>query len=211
MNKTLIYLYDPLCGWCYGSTAALSRVLQDTGIPIELLPTGLFAGTGARNMDAEFAHYAWSNDQRIAALTGQPFSEVYRETVLGDSEQRFDSGPATLALTAVALAAPAREFEALKTIQHARYVDAVDITQRDVLGELLADLGLPGAAAELQKNTAALRHAMASRISRGQELMRAAGSRGVPTLLLRQDERMQRLDSGMLYGAPDALEALLRD
>ena len=50
-------------------------------------------------------------------LTGQPFSEAYRRDVLGDRTRLFDSGPATLALTAVALTAPDREFEALKAIQ----------------------------------------------------------------------------------------------
>lgn len=128
------------------------------------------------------------------------------------SSQRFDSGPATMATSAVALATPERELDALKAIQHARYVDGVDITQQDRLCELLSDMGLPGAAAELQQNTLALRHATASRISRGQGLLRAAGSRSVPTLLLRSDERLHPLDSSLLFQPPGALEeALMRN
>lgn len=65
MNKTIIYLFDPFCGWCYGAMPALSALNNIDEIDIELLPTGLFAGESARVMNEEFAAYAWSNDQRI--------------------------------------------------------------------------------------------------------------------------------------------------
>ena len=117
MSTTISYLFDPLCGWCYGATAALSSMDTDPSITVELLPTGLFSGEGARPMDDDFATYAWSNDQRIARLTGQSFTERYRELVLGDYQQWFDSGPATVALTAVSLTDPTRELQALKVIQ----------------------------------------------------------------------------------------------
>jgi protein-disulfide isomerase-like protein with CxxC motif len=42
MNKTLRYLFDPLCGWCYGATPTLSALLEEPGITVKLLPTGLF-------------------------------------------------------------------------------------------------------------------------------------------------------------------------
>lgn len=42
MNKTITYLFDPLCGWCYGATAAVSDLASASEITLELLPTGLF-------------------------------------------------------------------------------------------------------------------------------------------------------------------------
>ncbi|TIX61245.1 MAG: DsbA family protein, partial [Mesorhizobium sp.] len=42
-NATLTYLFDPLCGWCYGATPMLDR-LEKSGVVLELLPTGLFSG-----------------------------------------------------------------------------------------------------------------------------------------------------------------------
>ena len=68
MNIT--YLFDPLCGWCYGANGALEQLSRVEGATIHLAPTGLFAGEGARSMDQSFAAYAWHNDQRIARLTG---------------------------------------------------------------------------------------------------------------------------------------------
>lgn len=77
-------------------------------------------------MDAQFSAYAWANDQRIQQLTGQPFTQAYRDHILGAANGRFDSGPATLALTAVAQTAPERELDALHALQHARYVEGLD-------------------------------------------------------------------------------------
>mgnify|MGYP006193589177 CR=1 FL=1 len=68
MSKTLHYVFDPLCGWCYGASATVSAVSRQPGIQLRLLPSGLFSGQGARSMDEGFASYAWANDQRIASL-----------------------------------------------------------------------------------------------------------------------------------------------
>ena len=72
MRTTVTYLFDPLCGWCYGASPVIQQLGQQPNIPLALSATGLFAG-GGRTMDAAFADYAWSNDQRIAKPTGQRF------------------------------------------------------------------------------------------------------------------------------------------
>lgn len=60
-------------------------------------------------MDKPFAAYVWQNDRRIERLTGQVFSEAYRNDVLGAAGSLFDSAPATLGLVAVGLTEPASE------------------------------------------------------------------------------------------------------
>lgn len=102
------YLFDPLCGWCYGASLALEKLAGLDDLTIELAPTGLFAGEGARPMDERFAAYAWQNDQRIGRLTGQVFSQLYRDRVLGNIGSMFDSAPTTLGIVAVGLSKPRR-------------------------------------------------------------------------------------------------------
>lgn len=86
---TVTYLFDPLCGWCYAAAPALKFLQAQEGVEVVLAPSGLFAGAGARPMDAQFAAYAWSNDQRIQQLTGQPFTQAYRDQILGAVSGRF--------------------------------------------------------------------------------------------------------------------------
>jgi len=205
MTKTLYYLFDPLCGWCYGATPALSALSEVPAVHIELLPTGLFAGEGARPMGSEFAAYAWSNDQRIERLTGQRFTELYRERVLGDRQRLFDSGPATVALTAVSLTAPDRELEALKAIQSARYVDGQDTTSLATLAGVLRGLGLEQVAARVAQPDEDLLVANRARISRAQALMREFGAQGVPTLVAESGAKRWVVNHAASYADPRAL------
>ena len=183
MSIIIRYLFDPLCGWCYGAGPGVSVLANAPNVKIELLPTGLFSGKGGRPMSSDFAAYAWANDQRINQLTGQIFSDRYKQTVLGDFQQRFDSGPATLALTAVFITDPHREFAALKAIQRARYIDGNDVTDIELLAVLLTDLKLDSAAAALRQNSNALQQANSARLVKAQKLMYEFGMRGVPNFI----------------------------
>ncbi|MBU8545252.1 MULTISPECIES: DsbA family protein [Roseomonadaceae] len=201
----ITYLFDPLCGWCYGAAPVLDQLASLPGLALELAPTGLFAGAGARPMEPRFAAYAWSNDQRIARLTGQVFSEAYRHRVLADTARLFDSGPATLALTAVVLTDPDRMRPALRAIQHARYVAGEDITDTALLARILTEAGLPDAAARLAAPDAALRAALGQHITASQALMQEMGAEGVPALVVGTGPSCRLLPASVLFGGADAL------
>jgi putative protein-disulfide isomerase len=184
MSTTITYLFDPLCGWCYGASPAVQKLGQQSGVTLELAPTGLFAD-GGRRMDTAFAEFAWSNDLRIAQLTGQRFTEAYRQNVLGRHGSPFDSAAMTLALTAVSLTESQRELDALKTFQEARYVDAA------------ADR-LAAADAELMERNAA-------RLGRARRVMRLLGAQGVPALVVHSPSGDRLLGGHALYGDFDHL------
>lgn len=210
MNTTLHYLFDPLCGWCYGAAATVSALAAEPGIAIELRPSGLFAGMGARAMDDHFAGFAWANDQRIEHLTGQRFTERYRQEVLGDRQQRFDSGAATLALAAVSLAAPAQQLKTLTAIQQARYVDGKDVTTTAGLVRLLEELHLADAATRLAQADAQLLAANRTRIEGAQALMREFGAQGVPTFIAESGGKRWLIDAHAAYTDPSAFKRQLQ-
>ena len=204
VTKTLHYVFDPLCGWCYGAAAVVAALGKVPEVEVRLLPSGLFAGAGARLMDDGFAAYAWDNDQRIERLTGQRFSERYRSHVLSDRQQLFDSGPATLALSAVSLCTPERELDALEAIQHARYVNGEDITQPDTLMAVLQALGLEQAAASLLRSDGELLAANRARIEGAKALQSQLGARGVPSFILEANGQRRLLNSSAAYSNPQA-------
>ncbi|MCG5238069.1 DsbA family protein [Xanthobacter oligotrophicus] len=206
----ITYLFDPLCGWCYGASATLESLMREPDMDVELAPAGLFAGAGGRPMDAGFADYAWSNDQRIARLTGQPFSDAYRHKVLADHTRLFDSGPATLAIIAVAVAAPERAFAALKAIQHARYVEGRDITDIAVLAQVLRTLDMPEIAHRLETPDEALMAAYRSRVETARGDMRRFGAEGVPALIVGAGDRRRLLRANALFGSMDMLVTELK-
>ncbi|MBW8467273.1 MAG: DsbA family protein [Thiobacillus sp.] len=199
MSTTVTYLFDPLCGWCYGASPVVQKLGQQSGVTLELAPTGLFAD-GGRRMDAAFAEFAWSNDLRIAQLTGQRFTEAYRQNVLGRRGSPFDSAAMTLALTAVSLTEPQRELDALKTFQEARYVDGLDTGNALVVGVLLRGLGLDAAADRLAAADAELMERNAARLGQARRVMRLLGVQGAPALVVHSASGDRLLGGHALYG-----------
>lgn len=199
MGTKVTYLFDPLCGWCYGASPVVQELGQHSGITLELAPTGLFAD-GGRRMDAAFAEFAWSNDLRIAKLTGQRFSEAYRQNVLGCLGSPFCSAAMTLALTAVCLTEPDRELEVLKAFQEARYVEGLDTGNALVVSVLLRGLGLVVAANRLAAADTELMERNAARLGHARGLMRALGAQGVPGLVVHSASGNRLLGGHALYG-----------
>ena len=211
MNTTVTYLFDPLCGWCYGASPMIRKLAQQADLKLELAPTGLFAGRNGRVMDAEFAQYAWSNDLRIGKMTGQPFTEQYRTQVLGQTGSLLDSELATLALTAVSLTEPQCEFETLKLIQEARYVHGLDIISPSVVEKLLRDMGLAAAADKLASGATELHLSNDARLQRAQRLMQTFGATGVPALIVTKGDNRRLLRGNALFGSFDELMDLLAE
>ncbi|KQQ34834.1 protein-disulfide isomerase [Rhizobium sp. Leaf306] len=206
----ITYLFDPLCGWCYGASGIKRELSSRPEIAVEMTPTGLFSGRGARQLDAQFAAFAWSNDLRIAALTGRTFTEEYREQVLCKHGGMLDSVPATLALTAVSLTAPETELDALRLIQEARYIRGLDVTENLVLIDTLKNAGFGAAAALLRASDEGLLEANHRRLVSARALKDQFRVDGVPALIVDDGEIRRPLGASGLFGDPDLLSTLLR-
>ena len=199
----LLYLYDPLCGWCYAATPSIAP-LRAARVALAYQPTGLFSDPG-RMMTAVFAEYAWKNDLQIATLTGQTFTETYRRMVLQASGTAFDSSAAVLGLSAVAADDPTKEMDALRVLQEARYIAGQDIADGARVFQVLGEAGFASAATALEVPPQALLAANAARVAAGGALVRTLGAKGVPTLVLIDGSSRRLLDSQLLYGSPEAL------
>lgn len=195
----LYYLFDPLCGWCYGAKPVIEAI--SARYPVTLAPTGLFYRSG-RVMDADFAQYAWGNDVRIERLTGQPFSMAYRDNVLRGGGQ-FDSANSLLALTAVREMVPEREISVLGALQTARYVDGRDNADWGVIADVLKSQGLGDVVPKLHDPQT--EEALLARIDFGQELMQRLGVSGVPQLVVEQGGAWFIIPNQALYTDGQAL------
>ncbi|CAG8999433.1 MAG: hypothetical protein CENE_01407 [Candidatus Celerinatantimonas neptuna] len=211
MKINVLYLFDPLCGWCYGASPAVSALSDQDDICLEMVPVGLFLDDGARKIDAYFVHYIEQSDQRIAQMSGQLFSDAYRQNILHGSYRFIDSGPATLALSAVSLCCATRELDVLKAIQNTRYVEGQDITAMPVLVGLLNQLGLNEAAALLEARGDELRQYSDQRVERGQKLLHQLQVQGVPTFAVVQEQEYRLLSSSKAFGHINELIQSIRN
>ncbi|PPC73931.1 disulfide bond formation protein DsbA [Pokkaliibacter plantistimulans] len=207
----LLYFFDPLCGWCYASAPALAALAEHYPQQLQLMPSGLFSGQGARPMSRDFADYAWQNDQRIEKMTGQRFTEAYLQQVLHGKDVRFDSSYASLAMTAAAAMAPALEAQLLHALQLARYVEGVDTSKAEHVAAICQQVaetqGISLSRQEwlekLQDSTVVAQRD--ARIGQAQQFMQQLGIQGVPQLVVNKGDQYGVISGGALYQDKEAL------
>ena len=197
----LHYLHDPLCGWCYGAAPLLEAAREVADLRIVLHGGGLFVGASRQQLGESLRRHILEHDQRIAALTGQPFGEDYREKLLNDATAVLDSAP-PLAAVLAAEAIAGRSLDMLHALQVAHYQQGRHIVRHEVLQRLAEDLGLPpaGFAAELQHQ---LTTRLEAHMADSRQLLARLGGNGYPTLALERDGRFERVEIGRFLGRPE--------
>ncbi|MDF2415474.1 MAG: DsbA family protein [Aeromonas popoffii] len=200
MNETsLHYVYDPLCGWCYGAAPLLQAAAGISGLHIELHAGGLWLGERRQPMGQALRDYVRPHDERIQALTGQPFGEHYfnelllRDGLLLDSEQPIR---AILAMSALG----GKGLTLLHRIQQSHYRDGIWIGSLEHLSSLAAEQGMDAAAfADAYQNVD-----LAGHLADSQRWMRRLGGQGYPTLGLVQGDKVTPLSASSFLGEPAA-------
>ena len=194
---TLHYIYDPLCGWCYGAKPLVQAA--QAVLPVIGHGGGMMSGANRQTVSPQLRNYVMPHDRRIAEYTGQPFGEAYFEGLLRDGTAVFDSTPPIAAVLAAEQIA-GRGLELLGRLQTAHYVEGRRIADEAVLLELAAQTGLEPEAFQQAFSAADTgRHIKDSRA-----LLARVGGQGFPTFALEQDGQFTLVDIGPWLGKPQA-------
>ena len=191
-----IYLFDPLCGFCYASSKGIATLAKTH--EVDGYATGLFANTG-KIIDEQFANYAWANDMKISQMTGLPFSENYRQLLLKGG--KFDSFALTIACALLKQNEPKALLPTLSQFQKLRYVDGLDTSNVDVVKNGLIAFGQNNIANQLNDDES--KNLANDLIRQGQLLASQFGVRGVPSLIADIDGQFVNVPSQFLYQDTD--------
>jgi putative protein-disulfide isomerase len=193
----LHYIYDPLCGWCYGAKPLVQAA--QAVLPVIAHGGGMMTGANRQTVSPQLRNYVMPHDRRIAEYTGQPFGDAYFEGLLRDETAVFDSTPPIAAVLAAEQLA-GRGLELLGRLQTAHYMEGRRIADAAVLVELAEDIGLETQAFQLAfKEAETDRHVKESRA-----LLAEVGGQGFPTFVLEQDGQFTLVDIGPWLGKPQA-------
>lgn len=197
VQTTLHYVFDPLCGWCYGAEPLINAA---SGLmPVVLHGGGMMAGANRQKVSAQLRDFVMPHDRRIAEYTGQPFGQDYFEGLLRDNDAVFDSQPPIAAILAAEQLA-GRGLELLARLQRAHYVEGRRIADDGVLKAIAAEMGLPAPDfASALRDVDTQSHMRTSRA-----FMASVGGQGYPTLVLEREGRLQVIDIGPFLGKPEA-------
>lgn len=204
-DKTLHYIHDPLCGWCYGASPLVQAARAV--LPVQAHGGGMMAGAQRQPVTPQLRQYVMPHDRRIAQASGQPFGDAYFNGLLCDERAVFDSEPPIAAMLA-ADAVAGRGLDLLARAQKAHYVEGRRIADAAVLRELAVDIGLDGPAFDQafgQLAGAATR----THIAESRALLAQVGGQGFPTFVLQSGERFTVVDIGPYLGRVPQWQAWL--
>ncbi len=121
---TLYYVYDALCGWCFGMSPGIVS-LRDSWqgrLNFEVLSGGMV--TGSRIGPAtDMAQYIRGAHKRVEEMAGVKFGRAFLDGTLSNPEAIFNSIKPSQALTAAKQLRPDVAVSMAHAIQQAIYVD----------------------------------------------------------------------------------------
>nr|WP_240355645.1 DsbA family protein [Pectobacterium polaris] len=202
------YIYDPLCGWCYGAAPLALAAQEIDGLDLILHGGGMMTGSNSRTITPEWHDYVIPHDRRIAQMTGQTFGEAYYEGLLRDTSVVLDSAPPTAAVLA-AEAMDDKGMVMLHEIERAHYVFGLKIVDAAVLRQCAEAIGLDGEAfstefAFIQAET------LSKHINASRELLAKVRGQGFPTFALEDaNGNFQQIPASNYLGQVDAWRKVL--
>jgi putative protein-disulfide isomerase len=196
MNAVLHYIYDPLCGWCYGAEPLVSAASKVDGLALRMHAGNLWPQP--RRLPDHMRRYIQQADARVGQMSGQPYGEAYLNGLLFDPDLVLESRPVIAAVLAAQSLDASKALPMLRAIQHAHYERGQHIVREATLCEAATEIGLDAAAfAEALKTVRVDEHIAAS-----QELMNNVGAQGFPTFVLQIGDEWFAVPHGRFASTP---------
>jgi putative protein-disulfide isomerase len=203
-EKSLIYVGDPMCSWCYGFGVPLHQLMDHLpDVPLTVVLGGLRAYNKEIMPDAlkSTLHHHWSE---VTKRSGKPFGnhQFDREGYIYDTE------PACRAVVTIRAHAPEHTLTMYHAIQHAFYAMSRDITQTSVLADIWQELrdGLPLNESNFSREefVTTFESDIIKSLTRNDfEMAQQWGIRGFPALIAVADGQAQLVANG--YMEADAM------
>ena len=132
-GKSLLYVIDPMCSWCWGFSPVFDEIVQryEGRVRVNILVGGLRPGN-TQPFDVRQRDYVLQHWKAVHKRTGQPFEFSFHMP----PDFTYDTEPPSRALKVVRRLAPAKERDYLKAIQQAFYVSNTDVTRESVLCQI---------------------------------------------------------------------------
>jgi putative protein-disulfide isomerase len=128
-----------MCSWCWGFSPVWEKIRKqyETQASFQLMLGGLRPGNTER-FDESRRAYILQHWHAVHERTGQPFNFDFR---MGPTFT-YDTEPASRATVVTRQLVPGKEWDFLRSVQEAFYVQNADITKTEILEEIAMTLGM---------------------------------------------------------------------
>lgn len=206
MPHKLIYIYDALCGWCYGFSPVMQQLYKKYHghLEFEVLSGGMIMGLRAGPI-GEVAAYIAKAYPDVERGTGIKFGAPFIRNILEPGTAFFSSEMPGIALTVFRKSKPKQALEFAHVMQNALYRDGQELSVLDNYRPLVAAFGLSGDDFIREMGTEEARYETSMEF----QTVANWGVTGYPTVLLKPAEEEQYYMIGRGYTQLERMEEVI--
>jgi putative protein-disulfide isomerase len=185
MKNTILYVMDPLCGWCYGFSHVMHQ-LQETykdQLDFRVIPGGMVTGERVKPV-AEIAGYVLSAYKRVEEYSGAKFGEPYLDMLRAGTEIQ-NSEPPCRAIVTFQNINPAEALNFAHQLQLKSFVEGKSLNDTDTYRELAIQFGIDPNVFITSMESEEMKYATTQEF----QWVQAAGITGFPCTIVQKDDQ----------------------
>ena len=194
----LTYVYDPLCGWCYGFIPTLRDFARNNPhVEIDVVPGGLVTGDRVGPY-GDMLNYIASAAPRMSAVTGQFLGEPFFDMMRREETPLSISAPPSLAVLLMqSLTDKEGVLRFVHGLKETHFIDGQNLNDAHTYDALCDKLGLP------RLNTKAIVGATEAQplVAASFQKARSLGVSSFPTSIVFDEKGQNRGTITGIYGA----------
>lgn len=200
----IIYVFDPLCGWCYGFSPVITRIKSEMNSDVDFL---VLSGGMVREASpiGEIAGYIKTAYKVVEDTTGVKFGEKFLNDILENSNAIFFSLPPAKALAVLRIHKPGKCIEIASRLQKAIYFDGIEVDDYSAYSQIAKEFGMEPDDFLLQVKSAEIAEIVENEF----KMVAGLGVNGYPTVILRKGKETQLLSRG--YMDYDSLHNVIKE
>jgi putative protein-disulfide isomerase len=204
MNK-FIYVYDALCGWCFGFSPVIRKVYETykDEADFEVISGGMVLHERAGMVDEERATYILSAIPRVEEFTGVKFGDGYKKKL--EDRTMFQSSMKPAVALSVFKTYHHKEAVLFATaIQNASFKEGKDLEDDQTYLDLISTTDIDANIFQKQLHNDEFAYAANQDFQHASDM----GITGFPALILQRDEQYYLVSRG--YQSFDSLQPVIK-
>jgi len=191
----VVYVYDALCGWCYGFSPVMSQfqAKYKDDLNFEVVSGGMITGDRIGPI-GEVASYIGKAYKDVENATGVKFGDTFLLRTLAEGEAVFTSIPPAIALSVFKSLSPVNSIQFASALQKAIYFDGIEPENLDAYGQIASRFGLDREAFVVKMKDPIYLKSAEEDFSKSAVL----GVTGFPSVFVEYKERYYKIGSGYL-------------
>jgi putative protein-disulfide isomerase len=142
MENKILYIMDPLCGWCYGFSGVMQQVQENykDRLGFAVIPGGMMTGARVQPV-SEMAQYILGAYTRVEEYSGAKFGAPYLD-MLREGSEISNSEPPCRAIHTFQTIKPEEGLNFAHKLQLKQFVQGKSFNDEQTYRELATEFGL---------------------------------------------------------------------